>query len=103
MKFDLIYCLQPVPGWCEKQLCNEERMLFDTLDTDVDDILSQLSLESTGEAYGKAISSFCKKNGIRYKDLNSEFRDKHEWLFVDRVHLTDLGYELVAKAILDVA
>ena len=103
MKFDLIYCLQPVPGWCEKELSNEEVMLFDSLDSEQDDILNQLSLKITGDVYATAISDFCAKKEIRYKDLNDDFRQKNEWLFVDRVHLTDLGYELVAKSILDYA
>ena len=45
----------------------------------------------------------CKKHNIDYINLNehlNEYDDKKNWLFVDRVHLTDIGYEKIADIIL---
>ena len=61
MNFDLMYCLQPVPRWCEKQFFFEERIIFESIDKQElrpNDILKQILLKTTGDVYGKVIASF---------------------------------------------
>ena len=44
----------------------------------------------------------CKKNNISYLDLNKVLKShdtKNNWLFVDALHLTDLGYKIVSEEI----
>ena len=57
-------------------------------------------LDSKKDMCIQALREVCERNDVRFFDMNSsqEFRNK-EWLFVDRVHLTDRGYELAAAAL----
>ena len=47
-------------------------------------------------------SDICNKNNISYLDLNKVIRscgEVNKWLFVDALHLTDLGYKVVSEKI----
>jgi len=99
MGFDLIYCLQPMPAWCGKILSPEEQALFDELNNDQNMILQRLDDEQVGLRYGNALANFCVENDLTFLNLNTSLKDIGEWIFVDRVHLTDTGYGYVAKDI----
>ena len=49
------------------------------------------------------ISLICRQYGISFIDSNElllkEDNIKNKWLYVDRVHLTDLGYETLSNLI----
>lgn len=102
MGFELIFCLQPVAGWCSKDLCVEEEKLFETLNKQTNQILALLSSENVGKVYAQGLSAYCDMNEIKFLDLNGMMGDSKDWLFVDRVHLTDLGYERASDRIHDV-
>jgi len=52
------------------------------------------------DPYINGIYELCKKHKIRFLNLNSgRLHFDHEWYFVDRVHMTDEGYKLVAELI----
>ena len=99
MGFELIFCLQPMPGWCNKILSPEEEALFYVLDNVQNQILEGLDSKQTGLQYGKSLESFCEEKDITFINLNQSLKDNEEWLFVDRLHLTDAGYRYVAKDI----
>ena len=99
MGFELIFCLQPMPGWCNKILSPEEETLFYVFDNVQNSILERLDSKQTGLQYGNSLESFCKEKDITFINLNQSLKDNKEWLFVDRLHLTDAGYGYVAKDI----
>ena len=99
MGFDLIFCLQPMPAWCGKILCPEEQALFDGLNSDQNRILQRLDDQQVGLRYGNELANFCVENDLTFVNLNTSLKDIREWIFVDRVHLTDTGYGRVAKDI----
>ena len=97
--------LQPVGSWCTKKLSLEEEKIFNELDkyhqgNKIQKFFSDQDHKTISHVY----ETNCKKYNIDYLDLNkylSNFDEKINWLFVDRVHLTDVGYEKVAEIILN--
>jgi hypothetical protein len=97
----LIFAVQPLATWLDKNLSSEEQSIFTVLDTMSDDwavLADQIS--RVRDRYFEDVSRVCVKAGVAFCNLNlaAEFR-LEEWLFVDRVHLTDRGCELAANVL----
>lgn len=103
--FNVYYFLQPFPSWFNKKLTKEEVTLFKLLDNSnnrAHSILNQISNIEIYQKYSNVIKQTSKKYSIKYINLNDEIlsnEKKNNWLFVDRVHMTDLGYNILAKLI----
>ena len=106
-KFKLNFFLQPMAGWVDKEMHENETKLFKLLDNSDNESHLKLKILSDKRNYEiflkilKKISNKCK---ISFTDLNLDLRtivSKNDWLFVDRVHLTDIGCESVSKIILN--
>ncbi len=99
MGVTLHYAIQPLATWVNKDLSSEEKKLFSILDTMSKDwaVLANY-LGEEKERYINDIIDTCFSLGVPCVDLNEmeEFK-ANSWLFVDRVHLTDEGYKLIAK------
>lgn len=100
----LAYVLQPAFSWTGKPKTPEEEAIFTELNT-VPGVLSVLEiLDGLYEGFAKGAESICRELGIDYLDINPLIRRSpraNDWLFVDRVHLTDAGNELVAALLLE--
>jgi hypothetical protein len=94
------FFMQPLATWLDKKLCNEEKELFEYLDNLNPDfkILSEF-LGFWKTKYFCDVERICKDLGVHFTNLNCSDFEGPEWLFVDRVHLTDSGYSLVANLI----
>lgn len=92
------FVLQPFIPWLRKTLVQQEIQLFALLDQEAES--SALLLDEIAKfkvRYSQDLRKICEKLGMRYLDLNEVPElQKPEWLFVDRVHLTDAGYDTVA-------
>ena len=95
LKFNLIFCLQPVYGWLKKPLSPEEEALFSTVSYEVNELMSKFCSQEVYNKYKNSLSKYCKDNKISFHDLNSSIKIGKEWFFVDRVHLTDFGYAML--------
>ena len=104
METKIIYVLQPMAHWCNKQLSEEEKKIFDELDFSNKDAKTIKSLDQTQyEFYKGCIAEQCNNLNIEFIDGTNFISNKNchkEWLFNDRVHLTDLGYKYIAESIL---
>tara|TARA_Y100000768_G_scaffold236346_1_gene178743 strand:- start:938 stop:1927 length:990 start_codon:yes stop_codon:yes gene_type:complete len=104
MKIKLSYFLQPMANWCRRELSDEENIIFNELDKGsliTNNCLSSMNLEIYYE-YKNFLIETCKKLNINFFDCNEYLSDKEfnkKWLFVDRVHLTDLGNEIMSQFI----
>jgi len=104
--FNIYNFLQPIPAWLNKPLSIEEKKLFNILDNSSDNAHINLKKLSNIENYNsflEILEDTSKKNNINFVDLNKEFlntEDIDKWLFVDRVHMTDKGYEELAEIVL---
>ena len=105
MGVKLIYVLQPMPNWCNKELSDEETKIFNELDSSSYENFKTLkSLDfAKYNSYRTYISEICDKLKIDLIDSNAYISKKNchkEWLFIDRAHLTDLGNKYIAELIL---
>lgn len=103
---NILFMLQPYADWTGKKLTSEEKKLFSILDSFQDGswhaASKKIKEKKTHEKYNRLFSQACEKNGIKFLDLNGLF-DKNaddEWVFIDRIHLTDRGNNIIAKKIM---
>jgi hypothetical protein len=100
----LKFVLQPASSWVGKGKAPEEEAIFAELDT-VSGVLGELKiLDGLHAGFAKGAQSSCAELGIDFLDINPLFKRSSkdfEWLFVDRVHLTDAGNELAANILLE--
>jgi hypothetical protein len=96
----LTYVVQPLATWIDKKLSEEERRLFEFLDSLSADwkVLSE-HLGSWKKRYFDDLEKICLKLSVPFINLNIVDFESSDWLFVDRVHLTDSGYALAANLI----
>ena len=93
------FVLQPFALWINKSLTSQEIKLFELLDQEAESFSRILvELAEHKAQYARDVEAICANVGLKFLDLNlaPELRQP-EWLFVDRVHLTDAGYSVVAK------
>ena len=96
------FAMQPFAPWINKTLTAQEIQLFALLDKEgggFSPVLKELIEHK--KKYSQDLQTICSKVGMKYLDLNeaTEFQQP-EWLFVDRAHLTDAGYDTVAKILM---
>ena len=93
------FVLQPFAPWINKSLTSQEIKLFELLDQEAESFSRILvELAEHKAQYTRDVEAICANVGLKFLDLNmaSELQQP-EWLFVDRAHLTDAGYSVVAK------
>ena len=105
MGVKLIYVLQPKPNWCNKDLSEEETKIFKELDSVSNKTVQTLRLLDFAKynSYRTYLAEICNKLDIEFIDSNEYISNKNfhkEWLFVDRLHMTDLGYRYISEMIL---
>lgn len=93
------FVLQPFAPWLNKTLATQEKQLFALLDQEADGFLLVLrEIAEYRDQYDKDLRTICSKVGMKYLNLNEAPElQQPDWLFVDRVHLTDNGYDAVAR------
>lgn len=96
---EVMFALQPVAPHTGKELTDEELALFESLDvmqarTTRWPIVKEL-LESHWGAYAERLEQGCGELGVPFVDLSRAAYSG--WCFVDRIHMTERGYELAAS------
>lgn len=104
MAFELTYVMQPMQPWCMRPMPPEEVDLLEYQDSLANRwyTLTRLVLDSEHHQwFGDSVTAICRELGIRFIDLNADFSSVTvpQWLFADRVHLTDRGQEMAADFI----
>ena len=103
MNLQVHYVLQPTSPWQEKNLSNEEEKIFNEADKqkDIKKIYECVNLEKFN--YLKSfLENVTKKNNINFIDINKFLKEKksRDWLYLDRVHMNDAGYEIVGEELI---
>lgn len=98
----MYFALQPMATWIDKMLSSEEERLFGILDglqTKAWLVLSK-DVGTVRDRYFEDVAEICKEENVPFCNINLDpaFR-KAEWLFVDRIHLTDRGNAVAAEII----
>lgn len=104
VKNNLIYIFQPLLAWTDKQLHPSEKeaiIIWDKETTSVFKLAHQpANILPWKERYLAELKTLCLKYEINFFDMNSDTVFKQaEHLFLDRVHLTDLGQLRAAECI----
>jgi len=102
----LTYVLQPLATWVRPQPAPQERLLFEELDkiSNFHQVYGDIAAMDTGRHYASALQAGCAKIGVRFLDLSPVIEAAirpSDWLFVDRIHFTDSGYDLAAELLAD--
>lgn len=101
------YVLQPMALWMRDVHAPEEKLLFDEIDRisklgTWDELYGDISTKEVARAFADVLRTGCEKKGVRFFDLNpivAEAISEKDWIFVDRAHYTDKGYDVVASVL----
>lgn len=102
LNFELVYALQPMLPWLGKTLSSEERELLaaqDAAGSRWHRILREVLDADHYAWYAAALKALCGRLGVRFIDMNPALRQDERWLFVDRVHMNDVGQDILAQAL----
>ncbi|WP_329312476.1 SGNH/GDSL hydrolase family protein [Streptomyces sp. NBC_01262] len=97
------FAMQPFATWVREVHTPEETALFDELDQEGSifwDLFGEVAPAGVGRRYAEEIAAVCEKHEVGFTDLNpamARTATADDWLFVDRAHLTDKGYDLAAQ------
>lgn len=102
----LTFVLQPLAPWVREEPLPRERLLFEELDevSNFRRFHDDISTTAIGRSYAERLATGCAVLDVPFLDMNVELGEAatpEDWLFVDRVHCTDLGYDLVARRLAD--
>lgn len=97
----LTFVMQPLATWVREEPAPEEKLLFQELDalSDFGAVYGDISSMESQARYAKELRSGCERIGVNFVDLNPVLADAigpKDWIFVDRIHFTDEGHNLVA-------
>jgi len=100
----LIYVLQPFSNWLpNRKLTFNEKVVFDILDKEGGKNWKLLSkdIDELHEWYSGEINRACKEQEVCFWDSHEAFMGvtTTEDVFVDRVHLTDFGNQMISEYI----
>lgn len=107
MQAKLTFILQPLAGWVRQNGSPEEELLFAELDRagNFTELYGDILQTPVREAYAQRLREGAQKMGVGFFDITpllAEALRADDWQFVDRIHFTDAGNDLVSKLILDI-
>ncbi|MFC5220527.1 SGNH/GDSL hydrolase family protein [Streptomyces coerulescens] len=97
------FALQPLATWVREAPAPEETELFAELDRKEStfwQLFGDIAPAEVGRRYAEGIAQACAKSDVAFLDLNplvAQAAAPGQWLFVDRAHFTDDGYDLVSR------
>jgi len=101
----ILYCLQPIYPWTKKITMTEEKKLLDSYYKMYGDISIGYSRDIIGnyhDRFSNELNIMCKKLNLSYIDLNEDpVINGNDWIFLDPVHLTDIGHTQISRRIMD--
>ncbi len=101
----LTYVLQPLSGWVRAKGSQEEQALFAELDKigRFTDFYGDILQPAICHEYARRLEAGARDLNVRFVNMApilAETISPEQWLFVDRIHFTDYGYDFVAKQLL---
>lgn len=99
----ILFALQPALAWCDKPPHANEASLtgiFDAATNRLHRAHSPALLQPWQSRYAADLAAAARSAGLDFLDLNQDpaFRSG-EWMFIDRIHLTDRGHERIADVV----
>ncbi|KOV67898.1 SGNH/GDSL hydrolase family protein [Streptomyces sp. MMG1121] len=102
----LTFVLQPLAPWVRERPAGQEQLLFEELDgiANFGEAYGDICTIEAGRRYADLLSGGCEKLGVPFLDMNpvlGEAIGDEDWIFVDRIHFTDQGHDIVAGLLAD--
>lgn len=102
---ELTFVLQPLAGWVRELGTPQEEALFAQLDElgRFSDMYGDIAQAPVGKEYAERLRRGCDEMGVRFVDMTEVLAAAvapTDWIFVDRIHFNDFGYDLVSKLLL---
>jgi hypothetical protein len=102
----LTFVLQPLATWIRDEPAPQERRLFEELDriADFSGVYGDIANRAVAGDYAAALTRRCAAIDVSFVDfapLLAAAVDPGDWVFVDRIHFTDLGHEVAATLLKD--
>ncbi len=102
----LTFVLQPLATWIRDEPAPQERRLFEDLDTiaDFSGVYGDIANRAVAGDYAAALARRCAAIDVSFVDfapLLAAAVDPRDWVFVDRIHFTDLGHDIAAALLTD--
>lgn len=96
------FVLQPLATWIREEHAPQEQLLFGELDkiSNFWELYGDIATKDAVAAYSDGLRLACEKIAVPYVDFNPVLAaavTEQDWLFVDRAHFTDHGYDVVAR------
>jgi len=107
MSSRLIFVLQPLANWVREKGSPEEEALFSAREKQggFAEQYGNILAHVTFATYRERLQAGAEALGVPFIDLTSHIQaaiSKDFWLFVDRIHFTDQGYDFISRLLLDV-
>lgn len=98
----LTFVLQPLAPWVRETPAEQESLLFEELDAlaNFSQAYGDICTVEAGRQYADLLRAGCADLEVPFLDMNPVLGDAvtaDDWLFVDRIHFTDEGHDLVAR------
>jgi hypothetical protein len=102
----LTFVLQPLAGWVRPTGSPQEEALFAELDElgRFSEVYGDILQQRVNAEYSRLLESGAAKTGVEFVNLSPLLADRLDpdrWLFVDRIHFHDEGYDFVAEVLLE--
>lgn len=101
----LSFVLQPMSFWTRDFLTPDEEDIFHAIDSCPNNfwrLFAKILGKEIHAPFANGIRQICEEQQIKFADMNVMLRDSpliDDYLFVDRVHFNDKGYDEVARLI----
>ncbi|MEU8264748.1 Inducer of phenazine A [Micromonospora sp. NPDC048999] len=99
----ITFVLQPLATWVRTNPETREALLFAELDRHPSNfwkLFGAIAPMEVGRRYAAELGAWCQSRDVPFLDLNvklAEVARDDRWLFVDRAHFNDDGYDLVSS------
>lgn len=102
----LTFMLQPLASWVRPEGSVEEERLFTELNEagQFTENYGEILGPEVRDEYASILRAGADKMAVDFVDLNPLMRDAlkpDQWVYADRIHLNDDGYELLSKVVLN--
>jgi lysophospholipase L1-like esterase len=99
----ILFALQPALAWCDKPLHPNERALVDIFDATPNRLHHAHAPQALGpwqSRFSRDLAGLAARSGMDFLDINREPAfNNGDWLFIDRIHITDRGHEHIAEIV----
>ncbi|MDO6705845.1 SGNH/GDSL hydrolase family protein [Photobacterium sp. 1_MG-2023] len=102
----LTFVLQPLANWVRENCSKEEQDIFSELEArgNFEEMYGDILSKDVCQKYADEIEKETRRLGVRFINFSpilDAATTSDDWLFVDRIHFTDTGHDIVSRLLLN--